>query len=90
MTKHFVIFLCVVGLVGCQSTKPPMPKGKWTAVNAIGFIPPTVTKHDDETITLKPQDTPYVPQFPVAIENTTVTTAVSAVAPIEQKQDSPQ
>lgn len=38
-----VIFLLIGTLImGCQSHKPTVPKGSWSDINAIGFIPPNV------------------------------------------------
>lgn len=43
MNKILIVISCTILLMACQSHKPPMPKGKWVAVNPVGFIPPNTT-----------------------------------------------
>lgn len=51
--NKFLVLVCCLFLTACQSTyKLPMPKGKWTAVNATDFIPPNTTKYRDDVSTL--------------------------------------
>lgn len=45
-------FVLLALMVGCASHKPPMPKGKWVAVNHSGYIPPNVTKYRDSVATI--------------------------------------
>ena len=52
IVKFVGLLLCTGALVACQSNKLPMPKGRWTAVNTAGFIPPNTTKYSDEVKTL--------------------------------------
>lgn len=47
MSKALIISLSFFMLLGCQTHKLPMPKGKWTAVNQDGFIPPNIVKYSD-------------------------------------------
>lgn len=55
-SNFLIVFMCVFGLVACQSHQLPKAKGKWTAVNEAGFIPHNVTKYSDSVSTLT-QDT---------------------------------
>lgn len=52
IVKFVGLLLCTGALVACQSNKLPMPKGRWMAVNTVGFIPPNITKYSDEVKTL--------------------------------------
>lgn len=53
MNKFLIMAFCALTLTACQSVhKPPMPKGKWVAVNQTGFIPPNITKYRDDISTL--------------------------------------
>lgn len=87
MSKLLILCLSALAIIGCQSTKPPMPKGKWVNANIVGFIPPNVAKYNDDTPTLSPsqgQSIPTVQKFPVAIEKSASAVRVTLVKQKEQ------
>ena len=97
MSKLLILCLTALAITGCQSTKPPMAKGKWTTVNMAGFIPANVAKYSDNTATLAQPSQPLqsqgqsvqtVQKFPVAIERPSSAVGVTLVE--QKKQDSNQ
>lgn len=82
MSKLLILCLSALAIIGCQSTKPPMPKGKWVNANIVGFIPPNVAKYNDDTPTLP--SIPTVQKFPVAIEKSASAVRVTLVKQKEQ------